>query len=406
MGHSLGKIRDKYIFVCEGGDQLCGRMVSGADFTSESFATLPPHFREEAKEILTEDFLETIMPGYKGKAPGFKRCIPYFLASIIYHEDFLRDFLPEDHPLFRSRVFTQNSHLEELRKHVVTGVGRCPHTSMTATGVPPHLVIAKQIEQLIKRIESLEAKLDEKIDVLTKDLPNDVAARVSDKIRASFDINGVVPLHRGDLLDIFEQMTVTLREEIAGMETRLMNKQNGDQSNLEAPPRRGGWGWRDFRQPGEEKERIVPVDFKLPRKATVFGMFGLWWNGDISTGIRPYRFINRKVDINLKISGENMMFTRYKTVMNALEELANDHHLLDEGAVLGFNEINEPVVVVDTVENIGSLTVQQQDCLFVKVYEMFLHKYYEGGQVAVQRKNDLACATAHNRMVKFKKLHG
>ena len=145
MGHSLGKVRDKYIFASEGGDQLCGRMVNGSDFTSISFATLPPHFKEEANELLTEDFLEEILPGYKKKAAGFKRCVPYFLAALVYHEDFLRGFLNAEHPIFRSRIFTRNNHLETLRELVVTGIGRCPYTGMTATGVPTHIVLAKDL---------------------------------------------------------------------------------------------------------------------------------------------------------------------------------------------------------------------------------------------------------------------
>ena len=77
------------------------------------------------------------------------------------------------------------------------------------------------------------------------------------------------------------------------------------------------------------------------------------------------------------------MFTRYKTVMNALEDFANGEDLLCAGAHLGIDENNTSVVVLKTVENIGLLPTQQQDYLFVKVYEIFLYTYYEDASATV-----------------------
>ena len=44
MGQTLGKLKDRYIHIGEGADQLCGRMVTGLPFNNEEFAVLPPHF--------------------------------------------------------------------------------------------------------------------------------------------------------------------------------------------------------------------------------------------------------------------------------------------------------------------------------------------------------------------------
>jgi len=38
MGQSLGKLKDRYIFTCDGGDQLTGRMVACLPFDSDEFA--------------------------------------------------------------------------------------------------------------------------------------------------------------------------------------------------------------------------------------------------------------------------------------------------------------------------------------------------------------------------------
>jgi hypothetical protein len=70
MGHSLGKIRDKYIFMGEGADQYLGRCLSGLPFNDEGFTTLPPHFTDEGNLLLTHDFWEEIVPGYSHYPSG------------------------------------------------------------------------------------------------------------------------------------------------------------------------------------------------------------------------------------------------------------------------------------------------------------------------------------------------
>jgi hypothetical protein len=382
-------------------------MVNGLDFTSEVFASLPPHFREEAHEYLTEDFLEDLMPGYKKKATGFKRCVPYLLASIVHHEEFLRGFLPQEHPIFRSRVFTHNVHIDALRKYVVTGLGRCPHTGMTATGVPTHLIIAKKIEAMINKIQELEIKIDEKLSEMADQLPADVSRRVSNDIRESFNIEGAVALHRGDLTTIFDSFSNNFKDQIDALKEEMKSQldtlsvEHDHRKNKNGNVGHGGWAWKDFRETGEEKERIVPIGFQLPRKATVFGAFDLWYNGDVSTGIRPYRYINRKVDLDMKLSGENMMYTRLATVMATLEDLAIKHGCLQVGYVLGIDEKRQEIVIEENVSNIGDLTGKERDFLFVKVYSMFLTKYYFDN--SVQRKNDLSFSRAYNKIVEYKK---
>jgi hypothetical protein len=86
MGHSLGKVNDAYFFSGDGSDQLCGRFASGLPFTSEDFGALPPHFTYEVLELLTLDLWSTIVDGYSHYLGGVKDCLPFLLASLIYHE--------------------------------------------------------------------------------------------------------------------------------------------------------------------------------------------------------------------------------------------------------------------------------------------------------------------------------
>ena len=63
MGQTLGKLKDRYIHVGEGADQLCGRMVCGLPFNNEAFGVLPPHFGPDVLCLLTEDYWGEIVPG-------------------------------------------------------------------------------------------------------------------------------------------------------------------------------------------------------------------------------------------------------------------------------------------------------------------------------------------------------
>ena len=150
MNHSLGALRDRYIHEGEGADALCGRMVVGLDFNSISFAVLPPHFKTATSALLTDDFWRTILPNFDNLPTPFKSCLPFLLASLLYHEDFLRNKFPPAHSLWSAPVFAHNQMYDQLKAGLLLGVGYCEDTHMSATGIPPHLAIAKQVNDMIR----------------------------------------------------------------------------------------------------------------------------------------------------------------------------------------------------------------------------------------------------------------
>ena len=96
-GWSLGNVQDRYLFAGAGGDQLTGRVLSGLPFNDSSFSSLPPHF---GKDGLDRIQWALILPLYARLPETFKRALPFLLASICYHEQWLRSTLPTHHPLF------------------------------------------------------------------------------------------------------------------------------------------------------------------------------------------------------------------------------------------------------------------------------------------------------------------
>ena len=60
-------------------------------------------FREE----LVQAGLSTVFPHYDELPETFKGVVPYLVASVVYHQDWMRGSLPQDHPIFSSPVFTR-----------------------------------------------------------------------------------------------------------------------------------------------------------------------------------------------------------------------------------------------------------------------------------------------------------
>lgn len=403
LGHSLGKIKDKYIFVSEGADQFCGRMVNGSDFTSETFATLPPHFINEVRALLTDQFWETILPGYHGSPAGWKKCCEYLLASLLFHEDFLRGFLPENHPIWRSGIWQLGDDKDQLKNGILTGIGRCPHTGMTATGIPPHLAIAAQIKGLIEKIDRLEKMLEERMDNFEQRFPGQCSALIANDIRSQFMIEGVIPLSLNDLKGVMTSMQDDFAAKLTSfqqyMEARLLSMNT---PSITSP---SGWAWEDFRLVGEDRERIVPTTFIFPRKTTVLEMCRLWWYGDRSTGIRPYRHIT-PADLPMKVK-DTMQLSRATKVMKAIQKIIEDNGFLAAGTVLDTPSYDSAGKIVSSETVLGDhaaidkLTSSEFTVVYNKAYYDFILPAIDTRN-GKSRKNDLTVGTAYNNINTYK----
>jgi hypothetical protein len=164
-GWSLGQVQHRYIFAGQGGDQFVGRTVVGLPLTEVEFSVLPPHFVNS--EMCSQQLMQTVVSGFVGYPDGFRSCIPYFLASIVYHFEFLKTHLDPRHPLFKSRFVTHGL-VDRLKAHVVTGLSTCPHTNMAATGIPPHLAITSAMEKMRTEIVELNSSLKRSYEEMRK----------------------------------------------------------------------------------------------------------------------------------------------------------------------------------------------------------------------------------------------
>jgi hypothetical protein len=151
-GWSLGRVQSRYIFENEGGDQFVGRAATGLPLTDIKFASLPPHFISE--QILTTAQWEEILPGYSNFYPvQFRTALPYLLASLVYHRNYIRQNYATTHPYFLTRLWRSNL-LEQLASQVHVGIGINSVTSMEATGIPPYTYTTRTANGWIGTINS------------------------------------------------------------------------------------------------------------------------------------------------------------------------------------------------------------------------------------------------------------
>jgi hypothetical protein len=297
-GWSLGQVQDRYLTYSDGGDQLCGRVAAGLDINAGSkFAVLPPHLLDS--NVLSESEWQMIVPGYNEYDKGFQGCIPFLLASIVYHYDWLTaknddgSFrnISSNHPIHHSRLFTSGivTRLSTKLIRVITS-GRCETTGMRATGIPMHIELAREMELLREENKSLcrlISTTSEQIISGQDRLFSQLPALVTENIIQNIDIQGVHQISRNDLnecmrsmLDQYTQRFQSNNIENASALTSTTAPITDSNTNS---PGHKFWTWGG-------KIRPVPEAWSFPR-CKVKTACDLFLFGDKLTEIRPYRLI-------------------------------------------------------------------------------------------------------------------
>jgi hypothetical protein len=138
-GWQLGGVLPKYISVEDGGDQTVGRTVCGLPSGELDFTLLPARFKLDAIIIWPD-----IVSNYNSYPEDFRNVIPYLVAALVHHAIWIKDNLPENHPLFLSRCWRSAAQVS-LKPFLLPPCRMtCQHTGMVATGIPPLHVFMNQ----------------------------------------------------------------------------------------------------------------------------------------------------------------------------------------------------------------------------------------------------------------------
>jgi hypothetical protein len=112
-GWSQGGVRDRYIHFADAGDCYLGRLVSGLPSLSPLFASLPPFFTDPHGDMV-RDAVRVCFPGAYS-CVSLQQVLPFLLASLVFHFDFLKKKLHGKHPLLSTPLFSCNDLIARLR---------------------------------------------------------------------------------------------------------------------------------------------------------------------------------------------------------------------------------------------------------------------------------------------------
>jgi hypothetical protein len=243
-----------YILEGEGGDQLCSRAATGESLTDVSFANLPAHVLTEDDGITSEEW-EQIVPGYSTFYPqSFREVIPYLLASLVHHRQYLRD-LQVSHPrqpLFLQYIWTSGI-LDKVKEKVGAGCNRNPTSKMFATGVPPHLVLANRVAEMQAGIDVMREDIIRRIEMLPEEL------KIS--LLENFRLEGVLPITQLQIVQMMNDIKISLlsaiRQEPSGPQS-VQQPCIAEGSGSDDVTGYSVWSWKN-------KFHLVPEDFIFPR---------------------------------------------------------------------------------------------------------------------------------------------
>lgn len=367
-GWTLGNVQDRYLFSGEGGDQLCGRAAAGLPITDELFAALPPRLTPDAILSICDDDWSTILPGYTSYPVRFRAVIPYLLASLLHHVEWLKTNLLPAHPLFSSRFWT-SGRISSMRDKVLVGHGRCEITCLEATGVPHHLVTAARVKELAQEVEALRVGVrrnyDEMMGFLTTQFDIN-PKRVGDWLLQTLDINGAVAVTRADLEGLF-----------ASFRQDLLQRLNAQQSLQQVPVLPAevvsnrsltGGEWRTWTWGG--KLHPVPEDFIWPT-ITVKLMWDLWHFGNREEQICPYKRLN---NYDLKQQTQKVSLSKAKRVMHELDIIAADIGCIRNNANTLVNDAHRVSQAISAYVHASELT----DAIFNAVWVGAIEKFNLG----------------------------
>ncbi|MGH8399103.1 MAG: hypothetical protein ACRETA_12800 [Gammaproteobacteria bacterium] len=303
-GWSLGNVQDRYLFAGAGGDQLTGRALSCLPFNDSSFSLLPPHF---GKEGLDRVEWPLILPLYARLPETFKRALPCLLASICYHEQWLRSMLPAHHPLFASYLFASGC-VSSLKEFVLAGRSRCIITGMQATGIPPHLAMSNELTDVVKQTQVLREELLAKCT----ELPSELVSVMLSK----FTVNGAIPVTADDLKALLNnvltqmraEMRAELREALPAATHAAASPQPTDPLG-DPDPVFLKWTWGG-------KFHMVPEGWRFP-STDVKATWNLWHFGHVQDKIRPLRLLK---EFDLINEAQATLLSKCSGVMKAIAQ--------------------------------------------------------------------------------------
>jgi hypothetical protein len=316
-GWSIGNTQQRYIFPTEGADQMVGRLLSCLEWNSDDFTTLPPHFLTN-----TVDDIEwnSIVPGFENYPACFQCVIPYLVASVVYHHEWLEENLPAGHPYFTCYLYEKKKS-PALKEYVILTRGYCPETGMTATGLPESMRLASKIGEMESRMEEFKRSMDamrENMNSNHEDTIERIPPAVVESVLQKIRVEGAVSVTVDDLKKYCSEIREMIDDRFANIVMPAVNNtdpvpntpQDEGAQVVNFTPFHWGGGFH-----------YLPENYTFP-SMTVKNIWDRWLHGVPCQGIPPYRHIVKDFK-GISTSKEKVKFSKIRYVVEALLKHVN-----------------------------------------------------------------------------------
>ena len=162
-GWAMGGVKDKYLNRADAGDQYVGRCASLLSQVTKEFAVSPPYFdftglcdeEKIARKKEIHDFIHERLPCLSGSPARSLHVAQMALATLCYHYEHLRKEMHEGCPLQSSAIYRD---MPQSVREVVRVAYPWNKTEDTPpfTGIPPHILILAELEELKKTVMGLQ----------------------------------------------------------------------------------------------------------------------------------------------------------------------------------------------------------------------------------------------------------
>ena len=351
---SMGSVKERYLQFEKAGDQYLGRVVSGLDVNDVSFAISPPYFECDCymkDKILT--LLKDFTVGGHGIRGEIFQMLYFCFASLCYHFDFLVQRLPKRYKLQASPFFT---HIPLQAREAATVRMPWNKTANTPvfTGMPPHVSILTQIEEL-------KIALKTATDAILSGVKEDLDGRRlgTESYFAKEEIVAEIKMMRADMT---QRMNAIARSsssfalqvqapyhveqpEVAVGSIEDNEPSQGDTGPVTLLDRATGHRYQYFCSAGGI--RRLPDDFVFPKMSFVT-LITSWFSGNESMRTVPYKLL-RATEIVCK--KERYKLSQMKILMLGVETAAKCVGTWDRFARRGSWDVGSAVRLFESVHH-------------------------------------------------------
>ncbi len=273
-------MQDTYLVYADAGDQYAGRVVSGLPQYSHDFALLPPFFKDTSDPLIVEA-LDVCFPSHRGRIED--NVLVFCLASIVYHQHWLREHIGAAHPVFRTPLFLHESLLVQLGAKVKCRLPKAKD-AFCSTGIPPHIDHLSKLKVLEAGLAKGFSMVEKKCDDVVGDIMRGLDER---QVESHLTPTGL----RNQLSALIEELGLNRIRDFLSDATRAGATGASGSGAVESSRQLGSFPlfvWDDGTQ-----NRLLPQDFRFPPNGSVRDSWLLYLVGVPTKGIRPLKDIGR-----------------------------------------------------------------------------------------------------------------